>query len=156
MLGYHQYVFLLYFRKDDWPEKRIALDRSDFGRQERYQDFDHRDRGRYQDDMMLDRRDSTRGIGADRDGQVREAVIGLVCNGHKHQYNMNLWHLEFCLVFLQHFSDRSERHGREGREPWTGGYDKRMNPRWADLLQLKPYLRGRCRNVSWKSGEKKM
>ncbi|XP_060933558.1 scaffold attachment factor B1 [Limanda limanda] len=88
-------------RKDDWPEKRIALDdrggRSDFGRPERYQDFDHRDRGRYQDDMMLDRRDNTRGVGADRDGQ--------------------------------NFSDRSERHGREGREPWTGGYDKRMNPR---------------------------
>lgn len=28
--------------------------RSDFGRQ----DFDHRDRGRFQDDMSLDRRDS--------------------------------------------------------------------------------------------------
>nr|XP_019936786.1 PREDICTED: scaffold attachment factor B2-like [Paralichthys olivaceus] len=88
-------------RKDDWPEKRMALDdrcgRSDFGRQERYQDFDHRDRGRYQDDMMMDRRDNTRGIGADRDGQ--------------------------------HFSDRSDRHGRDGREPWSGGYDKRMNPR---------------------------
>ncbi len=45
--------------------------RSDFARQERYQDFDHRDRGRYQDDMMMDRRDNARGIGADRDGQVR-------------------------------------------------------------------------------------
>lgn len=63
------------FRKDDWAEKRIAVDdrygRSDFTRQERYQDFDHRDRGRYQDDMMIDRRDNARGIGADRDGQVR-------------------------------------------------------------------------------------
>lgn len=29
--------------------------RSDFGRQERYQDFDHRDRSRYQDDMFMDR-----------------------------------------------------------------------------------------------------
>ncbi|XP_068599364.1 scaffold attachment factor B1 [Brachionichthys hirsutus] len=52
-------------RKDDWPDKRMAMDdrygRSDLGRQERYQDFDHRDRGRYQDD--------SRGIGADRDGQ---------------------------------------------------------------------------------------
>ncbi|XP_039985240.1 scaffold attachment factor B1 [Xiphias gladius] len=88
-------------RKDDWPDKRMAMDdrygRSDFGRQERYQDFDHRDRGRYQDDMMMDRRDNTRGMGADRDGQ--------------------------------HFSDRSDRHGRDGREPWGGGYDKRMNPR---------------------------
>uniref|UniRef100_A0A3B4U484 Scaffold attachment factor B n=1 Tax=Seriola dumerili TaxID=41447 RepID=A0A3B4U484_SERDU len=71
--------------KDDWPDKRMAMDdrysRSDFSRQERYQDFDHRDRGRYQDDMMMD-----------------------------------------------HFSDRSDRHGRDGREAWGGGYDKRMNP----------------------------
>lgn len=82
-------------RKDDWPDKRMAMDdrygRSDFGR---YQDFDHRERGRYQDDMMMDRRDNTRGMGADRDGQ--------------------------------HFSDR---HGRDGRDSWGGGYDKRMNPR---------------------------
>ncbi|XP_037324790.2 scaffold attachment factor B1 [Pungitius pungitius] len=88
-------------RKDDWPDKRMAMDdrysRSDFGRQERYQDFDHRDRGRYQDDLMLDRRDSTRGAGADR--------------------------------VSQHFSDRSERHGREGRDSWSGNYDKRINPR---------------------------
>lgn len=64
------------FRKDDWPDKRMAMDdrygRSDFGRQERYQDFDHRDRGRYQDDLMMDRRDNTRGIAADRDSQVRD------------------------------------------------------------------------------------
>uniref|UniRef100_A0A3Q0RD23 Scaffold attachment factor B n=1 Tax=Amphilophus citrinellus TaxID=61819 RepID=A0A3Q0RD23_AMPCI len=82
-------------RKDDWPDKRMAMDdrygRSEFGR---YQDFDHRERGRYQDDMMMDRRDNTRGMGADRDGQ--------------------------------HFSDR---HGRDGRDSWSGGYDKRMNPR---------------------------
>uniref|UniRef100_A0A7N8YFC0 Scaffold attachment factor B n=1 Tax=Mastacembelus armatus TaxID=205130 RepID=A0A7N8YFC0_9TELE len=88
-------------RKDDWPDKRMAMDdrygRSDFGRQERYQDFDHRDRSRYQDDMMMDRREGARGIGADRDGQ--------------------------------HFSDRSDRHGRDGRDSWSGGYDKRMNPR---------------------------
>ncbi|XP_044055883.1 scaffold attachment factor B1 isoform X2 [Siniperca chuatsi] len=88
-------------RKDDWPDKRMAIDdrygRSDFGRQERYQDFDHRDRSRYQDDMVMDRRDSARGIGGDRDGQ--------------------------------HFSDRSDRHGREGRDSWSGGYDKRINPR---------------------------
>ncbi|XP_013869656.1 scaffold attachment factor B1 [Austrofundulus limnaeus] len=52
-------------RKDDWSDKRMAMDdrysRSDFNRQDRYQDFDHRDRGRFQDD--------SRGMGADRDGQ---------------------------------------------------------------------------------------
>ncbi|KAF3834810.1 hypothetical protein F7725_027368 [Dissostichus mawsoni] len=59
-------------RKEDWPEKRMALDdrysRSEFGRQDRYQDFDHRDRGRYQEDTILDRRDNPRST-ADRDGQ---------------------------------------------------------------------------------------
>lgn len=64
------------FRKDEWPDKRMAMDdrygRSDFGRQERYQDFDHRDRGRYQDDLLMDRRDNARGIAADRDSQVRD------------------------------------------------------------------------------------
>ncbi|KAM9385115.1 scaffold attachment factor B1 isoform 2-T2 [Pholidichthys leucotaenia] len=59
-------------RKDDWPDKRMAMDdrygRSDFGR---FQGFDHRDRGRYQDDVM-DRRDSARGDGqhfSDRHGR---------------------------------------------------------------------------------------
>uniref|UniRef100_A0A1A8QGA4 Scaffold attachment factor B n=1 Tax=Nothobranchius rachovii TaxID=451742 RepID=A0A1A8QGA4_9TELE len=61
-------------RKDDWPDKRMSMDdrygRSDFSRQDRYQDFDHRgDRGRFQDDGGLDRRDSARGMGTDRDGQ---------------------------------------------------------------------------------------
>ncbi|KAM9761631.1 scaffold attachment factor B1 isoform 2-T2 [Menidia menidia] len=82
-------------RKDDWPDKRMAMDdrygRSDFGRQDRYQDFDHRERGRFQDGMG---RDNSRGMGADRDGP--------------------------------HFSDR---HSRESRESWGGGYDKRVNPR---------------------------
>ncbi|CAN9500456.1 unnamed protein product [Ophioblennius macclurei] len=59
-------------RKDDWTDKRMSMDdrygRSDFGRQDRYQDFDHRDRGRFPDDMMMDRRDG-RGMGGDRDGQ---------------------------------------------------------------------------------------
>ncbi|NXN82876.1 SAFB1 factor, partial [Bombycilla garrulus] len=60
-------------RRDDpyWPEaKRLALDEryhSDFGRQDRFHDFDHRERGRYQD-HCLDRRDCARGI-PDRDGQ---------------------------------------------------------------------------------------
>ncbi|XP_051666991.1 scaffold attachment factor B2-like isoform X3 [Manacus candei] len=60
-------------RRDDpyWPEaKRMAIDdryHSEFSRQDRFHDFDHRDRGRYQD-HCLDRRDCTRGI-PDRDGQ---------------------------------------------------------------------------------------
>ncbi|NWQ65332.1 SAFB1 factor, partial [Neopipo cinnamomea] len=60
-------------RRDDpyWPEaKRMAIDdryHSEFSRPDRFHDFDHRDRGRYQD-HCLDRRDCTRGI-PDRDGQ---------------------------------------------------------------------------------------
>uniref|UniRef100_A0A672TYK5 Scaffold attachment factor B n=1 Tax=Strigops habroptila TaxID=2489341 RepID=A0A672TYK5_STRHB len=60
-------------RRDDpyWSEaKRMALDdryHSEFSRQDRFHDFDHRDRGRYQD-HCLDRRDGSRGI-PDRDGQ---------------------------------------------------------------------------------------
>lgn len=59
-------------RKDDWQMKRMTMDdrygRSDFGRQDRYQDFDHRDRSRSQDDMM-DRRDNRGGMSGDRDNQ---------------------------------------------------------------------------------------
>lgn len=61
-------------RKDDWPDKRMNMDdryRSDFGRQDRYQDFDHRDRGRYHDDM----RGGGRGMGGDRDGPVRTEIF---------------------------------------------------------------------------------
>ncbi|XP_075031576.1 scaffold attachment factor B1-like isoform X3 [Calonectris borealis] len=50
--------------------KRMAMDdryHSEFSRQDRFHDFDHRDRGRYQD-HCLDRRDGSRGI-PDRDGQ---------------------------------------------------------------------------------------
>ncbi|KAJ7993146.1 hypothetical protein DPEC_G00269400 [Dallia pectoralis] len=60
-------------RKDDWSDtKRIGLDdryggRSDFGRTDRFHDIDHRDRGRYQDVSVLDRRDTSRTVGADRD-----------------------------------------------------------------------------------------
>ncbi|XP_009467413.1 PREDICTED: scaffold attachment factor B1-like isoform X4 [Nipponia nippon] len=60
-------------RREDpyWPEaKRMAMDdryHSEFSRQDRFHDFDHRDRGRYQD-HCLDRRDGSRGI-PDRDGQ---------------------------------------------------------------------------------------
>ncbi|KAI4872956.1 hypothetical protein NFI96_023640, partial [Prochilodus magdalenae] len=58
-------------RKDDWQVKRMPMDerygRPDFGR---YQDFDHRDRNRYQDDVMMERRDGARGgMPGDRDGQ---------------------------------------------------------------------------------------
>ncbi|XP_059575504.1 scaffold attachment factor B2 isoform X2 [Alligator mississippiensis] len=60
-------------RRDDpyWPEaKRMAMDdryHSDFSRQERFHDFDHRERGRYQD-HSIDRREGSRGI-PDRDSQ---------------------------------------------------------------------------------------
>ncbi|KAM9265624.1 scaffold attachment factor B2-like isoform 3-T3 [Morus bassanus] len=61
-------------RRDDpyWPGevKRMAMDdryHSEFSRQDRFHDFDHRDRGRYQD-HCLDRRDGSRGV-PDRDGQ---------------------------------------------------------------------------------------
>lgn len=46
---------VLSFRRDDpyWPEaKRMAMNdryHSDFSRQDRFHDFDHRDRGRYQE-----------------------------------------------------------------------------------------------------------
>ncbi|KAJ8277377.1 hypothetical protein GJAV_G00074510 [Gymnothorax javanicus] len=83
-------------RRDDWHDKRMAMDdrySRDFGRQERFNDFDHRDRGRYQDDMLPERRDGPRGM------------VG------------------------QHFSDRGDRHGRDSRDSWGGGYEKRgMNP----------------------------
>ncbi|XP_038633241.1 scaffold attachment factor B1 isoform X4 [Scyliorhinus canicula] len=64
-------------RRDDqyWPDqKRIALDSdsrygshgSDFGRPERFNDFDHRERGRGFPDVQVD---SSRGMVGDRDGQ---------------------------------------------------------------------------------------
>lgn len=75
-------VFCSGLRKDDWPDKRMAMDdrygRSDFPRQERYQDFDHRDRSRYQDNMGMDRRDNSRGMGTDRDGQVGDVKFAFV------------------------------------------------------------------------------
>nr|XP_054506064.1 scaffold attachment factor B1-like isoform X3 [Agelaius phoeniceus] len=61
-------------RRDDpyWPEaKRMAMNdryHSDFSRQDRFHDFDHRDRGRYQE-HSIDRRDGSRTIMGDRDGQ---------------------------------------------------------------------------------------
>lgn len=64
-------LFPLLCRRDDWHEKRMHLDDrygrgSDFSRQDRVQDFDHRDRGRYQDDLLLDR-------------WVREKLLSVQC-----------------------------------------------------------------------------
>ncbi|XP_021574048.1 scaffold attachment factor B1, partial [Carlito syrichta] len=61
-------------RRDDayWPEaKRAALDEryhSDFTRQDRFHDFDHRDRGRYPD-HSVDRREGSRSMMGEREGQ---------------------------------------------------------------------------------------
>ncbi|XP_028906257.1 scaffold attachment factor B1-like isoform X1 [Ornithorhynchus anatinus] len=92
-------------RRDDsyWPEgKRAALDdryHSDFSRQDRFHDFDHRDRGRYQDHSM-DRRESSRSMMGDRDGQH----------------------------YPDDRHGGPDRHGRDSRDGW-GGYnsDKRMS-----------------------------
>ncbi|XP_006903473.1 PREDICTED: scaffold attachment factor B1-like [Elephantulus edwardii] len=61
-------------RRDDayWPEaKRAALDdryHSDFSRSDRFHDFGHRDRGHYSD-HSVDRREGSRSMMGDRDGQ---------------------------------------------------------------------------------------
>lgn len=66
-------------RRDEpyWPEaKRLALEdryHSDFGRQDRFHDFDHRDRGRYQD-HCLDRWEGT----ASSSCALRE-ILGSFC-----------------------------------------------------------------------------
>ncbi|XP_069505759.1 scaffold attachment factor B1 isoform X2 [Ambystoma mexicanum] len=59
-------------RRDSyWPEaKRVAVDdryRSDVSRQERFNEFDHRDRSRYPDE--IDRRESSRSALGERDSQ---------------------------------------------------------------------------------------
>ncbi|XP_021234408.1 scaffold attachment factor B1-like isoform X2 [Numida meleagris] len=90
-------------RRDDpyWPEaKRMALDdryHSEFVRQDRFHDFDHRDRGRYQD-HSLDRREGSRGI-PDRDGQH----------------------------YPDERHGAPERHARDSRDAWGYGSDRRMN-----------------------------
>ncbi|XP_068517903.1 scaffold attachment factor B1-like isoform X1 [Anas acuta] len=91
-------------RRDDpyWPEaKRMAMDdryHSEFGRQDRFHDFDHRDRGRYQD-HSLDRREGSRGI-PDRDGQH----------------------------YPDERHGGPDRHSRDSRDSWGGyGSDRRMN-----------------------------
>ncbi|NXI70979.1 SAFB1 factor, partial [Anseranas semipalmata] len=91
-------------RRDDpyWPEaKRMAMEdryHTEFGRQDRFHDFDHRDRGRYQD-HSLDRREGSRGI-PDRDGQH----------------------------YPDERHGGPDRHSRDSRDSWGGyGSDRRMN-----------------------------
>nr|XP_044990778.1 scaffold attachment factor B1 isoform X2 [Jaculus jaculus] len=90
-------------RRDDtyWPEaKRAAMDEryhSDFSRQDRFHDFDHRDRGRYPN-HSVDRREGSRSMMGEREGQ--------------------------------HYPERHggpERHGRDSRDSWGYGSDKRMS-----------------------------
>lgn len=95
--------------------------RSDFPRQERYQDFDHRDRGRYQDNMAMDRRDSSRGMGSDRDGQVSH-------NKRQHvKFETDYARLESdCLILYcstsQTETDTAETTGAEATtNAWTPG-----------------------------------
>uniref|UniRef100_A0A8C6A0K4 Scaffold attachment factor B2 n=1 Tax=Marmota marmota marmota TaxID=9994 RepID=A0A8C6A0K4_MARMA len=96
-------------RRDDayWPEgKRVALEdryRADFPRPDhRFHDFDHRDRGQYQD-HAADRREGSRPMMGERDGQHYSD------DRHGH-------------------GGPPERHGRDSRDGW-GGYssDKRMS-----------------------------
>ncbi|XP_073179959.1 scaffold attachment factor B2-like isoform X3 [Lepidochelys kempii] len=91
-------------RRDDsyWPEaKRMAMDdryHSDFTRQDRFHDFDHRDRGRYQD-HSVDRREVSRAV-ADRDGQH----------------------------YPDERHGGPERHSRDSRDSWAGyGSDRRTS-----------------------------
>ncbi|KAF6307103.1 scaffold attachment factor B [Rhinolophus ferrumequinum] len=91
-------------RRDDayWPEaKRAALDEryhSDFNRQDRFHDFDHRDRGRYPN-HSVDRREGSRSMMGEREGQHYPERHG-----------------------------GPERHGRDSRDGWGGyGSDKRMS-----------------------------
>uniref|UniRef100_A0A8C5VJ86 Scaffold attachment factor B1 n=1 Tax=Microcebus murinus TaxID=30608 RepID=A0A8C5VJ86_MICMU len=91
-------------RRDDayWPEaKRAALDEryhSDFNRQDRFHDFDHRDRGRYPD-HSVDRREGSRSMMGEREGQHYPERHG-----------------------------GPERHGRDSRDGWGGyGSNKRLS-----------------------------
>uniref|UniRef100_A0A8C0G9K5 SAFB1 factor n=1 Tax=Chelonoidis abingdonii TaxID=106734 RepID=A0A8C0G9K5_CHEAB len=92
-------------RRDDsyWPEaKRMAMDdryHSDFSRQDRFHDYDHRDRGRYQDHSM-DRREGSRTVMGDRDGQH----------------------------YADERHGGPDRHSRDSRDSWGGyGSDRRMS-----------------------------
>ncbi|NXA42635.1 SAFB1 factor, partial [Eudromia elegans] len=92
-------------RRDDpyWPEaKRMSMNdryHSDFSRQDRFHDFDHRDRGRYQD-HSIDRRDGSRTMLGDRDGQH----------------------------YPDERHGGPDRHSRDSRESWGSyGSDRRMS-----------------------------
>ncbi|XP_064030811.1 scaffold attachment factor B1-like [Pogoniulus pusillus] len=92
-------------RRDDpyWPEaKRMAMNdryHSDFSRQDRFHDFDHRDRGRYQD-HSVDRRDGSRTMMGDRDAQH----------------------------YPDERHGGPDRHSRDSRESWGSyGSDRRMS-----------------------------
>nr|KAF6350012.1 scaffold attachment factor B2 [Myotis myotis] len=95
-------------RRDDayWPEgKRVALEdryHPDFPRYDhRFHDFDHRNRGQYQD-HAVDRREGSRTVMGERDGQHYSD------DRHGH-------------------GGPPERHGRDSRDGWGGyGSDKRM------------------------------
>uniref|UniRef100_A0A8C9PMX6 Scaffold attachment factor B2 n=1 Tax=Spermophilus dauricus TaxID=99837 RepID=A0A8C9PMX6_SPEDA len=102
-----QKVGLLVSNDAYWPEgKRVALEdryRADFPRPDhRFHDFDHRDRGQYQD-HAADRREGSRPVMGERDGQHYSD------DRHGH-------------------GGPPERHGRDSRDGW-GGYssDKRMS-----------------------------
>uniref|UniRef100_A0A2K5DNU4 Scaffold attachment factor B n=1 Tax=Aotus nancymaae TaxID=37293 RepID=A0A2K5DNU4_AOTNA len=91
-------------RRDDayWPEaKRAAMDEryhSDFNRQDRFHDFDHRDRGRYPDHS------------------VDRSVGPLLACG-----------VSFSLHYPERHGG-PERHGRDSRDGWGGySSDKRMS-----------------------------
>lgn len=106
-------------RRDDayWPEaKRAALEdryHSDFSRQDRFHDFDHRDRGRYPN-HSVDRREGSRSMMGDREGQHYPERHG-----------------------------GPERHGRDSRDGWGYGSNKRLSegrglpppPRFVSLLR---------------------
>lgn len=89
--------------------------RSDFGRQERYQDFDHRDRGRYQDDMMMDRRDNSRGMGGNRDGQVGGCPK--------------------CILFLSFYGTAAQTHQRD---PQLKSFQFRTYCGWGKRVEFYP------------------
>ncbi|XP_026336939.3 scaffold attachment factor B2 [Ursus americanus] len=96
-------------RRDDayWPEgKRVAMEdryRPDFPRPDhRFHDFDHRERGQYQDHVP-DRREGSRSVMGERDGQHYSD------DRHGH-------------------GGPPERHSRDSRDGWGGyGSDKRMS-----------------------------
>ncbi|XP_075401475.1 scaffold attachment factor B1 isoform X5 [Tenrec ecaudatus] len=120
-------------RRDDayWPEaKRAALEdryHSDFSRQDRFHSFDHRDRGRYPD-HSVDRRDSSRSMMGDREGQHPSSPeTSFLPHPFDHQ----------------HYHERHggpERHGRDTRDGW-GGYGS--NKRMSEGRGLPPPPRGR-------------